>query len=46
MNDISVNDLILYQRGELSDARRNEIEKELKTNKKLLDEYEVLKNMT
>ncbi len=44
MNDISVNDLILYQRGELSDARRNEIEKELKTNKKLLDEYEVLKN--
>ena len=40
MSKIEINDLILLQKGEVSNKRKLEIENELLTNKKLKKEYE------
>ena len=42
MSKIEINDLILLQKGEVSNKRKLEIENELLTNKKLKKEYEQL----
>ena len=42
MSKIEINDLILFQKGEVSNKRKLEIENELLTNKKLKKEYEKL----
>lgn len=42
MSKIEINDLILFQKGEVSNKRKLEIENELLTNKKLKKEYEQL----
>ena len=42
MSKIDINDLILFQKGEVSTKRKLEIENELLSNKKLKKEYEKL----